>query len=314
VISEERDRELRAQLAALYRQAPTVIGFTGTDSDPLWPIHSDSIAARCPGIETGLPAFFVAELDQRGLDLPLTQARVLMNEAASCFVVLAELTVLPSDATRLAGVAPIARSAAEKAATVHWVLAPEGEWPDPEDFVGRLTRSLVVEISGIEQLLRFYPEIQTREITTTLTEARRRLLEIAEQECGTVVRNYNDSLRSIAGVDMPSLTQRVSRASDRPAYAEQSAGTHPTGHIALVSSQTSVGQSGLAAFPARSTMHGEGRVTEPAVTAFGHATVDVGRLLWPVEHWLIKDWVVSILAVWNAWCTENGCVPPDSPR
>jgi hypothetical protein len=304
-LSRRSDRRLRTELAALYRQAVEVVDF---GQEWPWTPSKESVAANEPRLVTGLQAFLVAEIAEgNGLNLPLTQARSLLREAAGCFEVLAALTVMESPVARLASVGPVARSAAEKSSTARWVLAGESPFVDPSDRTGRLTRALIVEISGIEQLLRFFPEIAREDTQEFLQAARTKLLTLAEVECGPVEVTKKQSLRSIAGVSLPSLTQRVSLASGNQFYAEQSAGTHPTGHSAVLTSHSSWAGDGIVYYETRSTVHGESRLVEPAVMAFCAGLARVGQLIEPLEAWSVERWAIELADKWTEWCVANGC-------
>lgn len=299
-ISSERDEEIRLRLAGQFRSVLDVIDPPNVDGT--WPIESGSPASTDALLTTGLPNFIVAEVSAGGVHLPLTQARSLMEEAAVSLVVLGVHTLANDPALRAAGIPPVARAAAEKAATAFWVL-------DPPDSSVRLTRSLVVEIAGLDSLLRFFPQIATEDgPEQRLRTARATLIQIAERDCGPVEYDKRDRL-SIDGIALPSLTKRVKDASGQDnAYAEQSASTHPTGHAALVQATDSWGCGPVVIYRGASTLHDEGRIVSPAAMSFARTAMAIANLIAcrPIYDAAVS-WLSGIADTWVEWCAENGC-------
>lgn len=301
-ISDSRDRELRSQLAVLYRQAPQLVAMDTDPSAPVWRVPPGSVAASERGIDTRLMAYAIAELStETGMHLPLTQARALLDDAARCFVALASLTESADVGVRRAAIGPLARSAAEKAATVLWVLKGSGR----EE---RLGRALLVELDGIAWLRTYYEHAQTQPPTTPrLDAARTRLLEIADDECGGHKLDKRGRVIAVGDQRLPSFTARVGAVTADDSYAEQSVYTHPTGHFLGVSSRESVARDGLSTFTPQSTLHDEGRLCEPAALALLLAMMEVASLLAPIPASIAPDWSTGVLNAWQTWCRENGC-------
>ncbi|WP_395156962.1 hypothetical protein [Ilumatobacter sp.] len=298
-ISPERDDAIRLRLAEQFRSAGEVIDPMSVEG--IWPIGPGSAASNDRLLTTGLPNFLVAEVSAGGVHLPLTQARSLMEEAAMAFVSLGLQSLAGDPALRAAAIPPIARAAAEKAATAFWVL-------DDPDSTMRLNRSLVVEIAGLDSLLRFYPQIATEDgPEQRLRAARDTLIHIAERDCGPV--RYKRTRLSINDVALPSLTQRVKNASGQDnAYAEQSASTHPTGHATLVRSTDSRGSGPVVTYRGSSTLHDEGRIVSPAAVSFARTATVVAQLIScrPIYD-RAAAWLPGIADSWSEWCSENGC-------
>lgn len=301
-ISDSRDCELRSQLAALYRQAPQLVALDTDPSAVVWRVPPGSVAASERGIDTRLMAYAVAELStETGMHLPLTQARALLDDTARCFVALASLTESPDAGVRRAAIGPLARSAAEKAATVLWVL----KGSDREE---RLSRALLVELDGIAWLRTYYEHAQKPPHTTPrLDAARTRLLEIADDECGGHRLDKRGRVIAVGDQRLPSFTARVGAVTADHSYTEQSVYTHPTGHFLGVSSNESVARDGLTTFTPQSTLHDEGRLCEPPALALLLAVMEVASLLAPVSSLIAETWATGVLNVWETWCSENGC-------
>lgn len=124
MITETVDREIRERLAGLYGQARDVLDLSSTDADRgVWIVSRESPAWTDEPIVTRLFAYMAPEFAQDGgLNLPLTQARILLGDAASCLQAAGVLTLTDDTAVRFAALAPVARSATERAATVEWLL------------------------------------------------------------------------------------------------------------------------------------------------------------------------------------------------
>lgn len=301
----EFDRGIRARLAAHFSHAPIVLDLGVCDTAAnVWRVSPGSPAHGEQGINTNMFTYLAPEIDDLslGMNLPLTQARALLMDAAWALEAVGIMTTQPEARVRFAAIAPLARSATERAATVVWVIG--GRHRNQ-----RLRRALLVEIRGLDHLMAYLPTIRKDSDDRDLRAMRRRLLEIADSEAGGHVLDKRGRLLSIGGETTPRYGDLVTQATGPTAYPELSVHTHPTGYLHAASSEWSGGGGGhrQASFVVRSTVHDEGRLCEPAVLSFGKALALVAGYI-GVVHDQAVDWVREIAATWGEWCTENGCV------
>lgn len=299
-VTSEFDARVRRDLSAAYRRAPALLGLGALDeARNVWTNAAGSAATREPLIETGLLVYAVAELDSGGVNLPLSQARSLLSDAAATFKALASITVDDDTAVRFSAIAPLARSITERASTVAWILAG----PNAEQ---RLQRSLLVEIRGLEFLLKYLPEIRNDRDSSDLVHARNRFLQIADDDAGGFAVDKKGMVLSVGGERRATLTSIVSEMTTPHTYAELSVHTHPTGYLQVASSETSSGGGGQVWFHRKSTVHDEGRLCEGAVLAFGRAVVTVANHIGS-EAGPVYAWTTDVVEHCREWCHANGC-------
>ncbi len=293
------DARVRAELSTAYRQAPAVLDLGMMDERRnVWKVEPGSPADQASLIETHL-FLYLASGREGGTNLPLTQARSLLADAAATFTALGLITIEEDAATRFASIAPLSRSIAERASTVAWVLAgiSAEQW---------LRRALLVEIRGLEFLLGYLPDVRVGRDAGDLEHARTRFLKIAEVNAGGYVLDKKGSVLSIGGEKRPTLTSVVSDAAGPSAYAELSVHAHPTGYLHVVSTEWSRGGNGQVWFDRKSTVHDEGRLCEGAVLAFSKAVVAVADQI-GCDDRPTYDWAARITGLWQEWCHANGC-------
>jgi hypothetical protein len=298
-VTPEFDAKVRADLSAAYRRAPAVLDLGMLDETRnIWKIGPGSHAERELLVKTRLFMYLVAEIDG-GTNLPLSQARSLLADAAATFVALGLLTIEEDSALRFAAIAPLARSIAERAATVAWVLTASTAEQ-------RLRRALLVELRGLEFLLAYLPEARRNRNGSDLEHARDRFLEIADVDAGGYELDKKGLVLRVGGETRPTLTSVVSEATVSAAYAELSAHAHPTGYLHLASAEWSRGGNGQVWFERKSTVHDEGRLCESAVLAFARAVVAVADQI-GCNSLPATEWAVGIARLWGKWCRSNGC-------
>jgi hypothetical protein len=241
-----------------------------------------------------MPPYFAAEIDpddeRMETNLPLTQARALLKDAAGALAAIGVLTVSEDELVRFAGIGPLARACAERAATVHWMMSGE-------DRDGRLRRALLVELSGIEALLRYLPHARLSRRDADLVAMKDRLLDLARENFA----DCDDDGRMIGGERLPSLTDRVNGASSPYGYAELNVFTHPTGHLHVTATDWSTGGYRQAAFLPESTIHDEGRLCEAAILPFVEALADVAVYIQVPDDPGLADWMERCAATWVEW-------------
>ncbi len=293
------DARVRAELSTAYRQAPAILDLGMIDEmRNVWKVEPGSPADRASLIETHLFTYLVAEIES-GTNLPLTQARSLLADAAATFTALGLLTIEQDAAVRFASIAPLSRSIAERASTVAWALAGSSAEQ-------RLRRALLVEIRGLEFLLGYLPDVRVDRDAGDLEYARTRFLEIASVNAGGYVLDKKGSVLSIGGEKRPTLTSVVSDAAGPFAYPELSVHAHPTGHLHVATTEWSKGGHGQVWFDRKSTVHDEGRLCEGAVLAFSKAVVAVAGQI-GCDDRRTYDWAAGITGLWQEWCHANGC-------
>lgn len=299
-VTREFDARVRADLSREYRRAPAVLDLGALDETRnVWRIGAGSRAEREPLIETRLFMYVAAEIDSGGTNLPLSQARSLLVDAAATFGALGLVTVEDEPALRFAAIGPLARSIAERASTVAWVLTGSSAEQ-------RLQRALLVEIRGLEFLLAYLPEVRVDRDASDLEHARDRFLEVADVAAGGYVLDKRGLVLSVGGETRPTLTSVVSDATVPPAYAELSAHTHPTAYLHVASTEWSGGGSGQVWFDRKSTVHDEGRLSDSAIVAFVKAVVAVADQI-GADSRPVYDWAAGITGLWQEWCCANGC-------
>lgn len=238
----------------------------------------------------------VADGEYSGTNLPLTQARSMILDAAGALMGIGWLTTCEDEQTRAASIGPLARACAERAATAYWVISGEGRDE-------RLIRSLLVEFDGIDRLERLFPQTRTNGFIGDVEDMKAQLLRIAHANFDLSL----DARLSIAGQTLPSLTKRVCSASTRYGYAELNAYTHPTGHRYATAAEWSVAAFAQLEFLPRSTLHNEGRLCEVAILCFARALETVSRYLDAPGLPQVREWVTQVVRIWNRWCNQNGC-------
>lgn len=299
LVASEFDATVRAALSNAYRRAPTVLRLGMLDdARNVWNIAPGSPAEREPLIETRLFMYLAAEID-RGTNLPLSQARSLLADAAAIFKVLGLVILEHETALRFASIAPLARSIAERSSTVAWVLTAD-------DAEKRLQRALLVEIRGLEFLIRYLPDVRVDRDASDLEHARERFLEIAEVDAGGYELDRARWVLSVGSETRPTLTSIVADSTTPSAYAELSVHSHPTGYLHVASTEWSSGGHGQVWFERKSTVHDEARLCEGALLAFSKALIaaadHIGANTRPVY-----EWAAGITNLWQDWCAENGC-------
>lgn len=300
-VTDEFDRDVRRRLATEFTAAPSLIdlGVTGADGPPVWTVAEKSAAAGDGGIETLMWAFLAAELDGDGtVNLPLTQARALLTDAAGSLAALGRITTDPDPALRFAATGPLARSSTERAALAWWVFSGT-------DRPQRLRRALAVEIEGVDSLLRYLPAARTDRSDNDLQRMRTRLVALADTEAGGYSTDERGRVR-IGGERRPSFTKLVTNTAGQDAYSELSAHTHPTGHLHVTNSDWSRGGHRQVAYEPRSTVHDEGRLCRPAVQTVAVALVTVSRYVGATGT-DVEPWLDRMAALWCEWCSVNGC-------
>lgn len=258
------DARIRNAVAELLLQSPDMARLGAEPAAPwLWTVTPEAAARRerisLPFHPYGLNDWLHGE-DSPGTNLPLSQARVLVADAAGALAAIGHLATTQDPQTRRAGIGPLARACAERASTVCWVLAN-----DDED--ERLKRSLLVELDGVNRLLNLLPHTRRTGDVTDVEQARTAFLRVAEERFGSC-ETSDRGVTSIDGLRVPSLTKRVTDATSAQGYAELNVFTHPTGHAVAAHTQTAAVEFGQVAWVPVSTLHEEGRLIEPAVLAF----------------------------------------------
>lgn len=294
------DAECRHALVGLLEQSRSLVSLgADADSGHGWRVQPDSIADRERVVLDIAPYFMhqlVSEGERIGTNLPLTQARSMVLDAAGALMGIGALTAVKDDNVRMACVGPLARACAERAATAHWVMSGAGE-------KDRLCRSLLVELSGISQLLKFLPHVREGGEIFDLEATRSEMLRVARNH----FKSVDDKGRTIDGQRLAALTDRVVGASYRHGYAELNAYTHPTGHRYASDAVYAVAESGQLDFVPRSTLHHEGRLCEVAVLCFARALEVIAAYLDAPGLPQVRKWAVDTTTVWGRWCRMNGC-------
>lgn len=299
-VTPEFDARVRADLSTKYRRAAAVLDLGVLDETRnVWRIGAGSPAEREPLIETRLFMYLAAEIDSGGTNLPLSQARSLLADAAATFAALGLLTVEHEPALRFAAIAPLARSITERASTVYWAL--KGSTAEQ-----RLKRALLIELRGLEFLLAYLPEVRVDRDASDLEHAKGSFLEIADVAAGGYVLDRRGLVLSVGGETRRTLTSVVSDATVPFAYAELSVHAHPTGYLEVASTEWSSGGRGQVWFDRKSTVHDEGRLSESALVAFVKAVVAVADQI-GADSRPVYDWAAGIISLWQEWCCANGC-------
>lgn len=301
-ITPELDRAIRDRLADAYRSGSRLVDLEATDDDAeVWTIAQGSPADEEAGIEVRMLPYIANELGEPPgqTNLPLTLARSLLVDAGASIDVLGYVTRVESAAVRFATMAPIARSCTERAATAAWVIGGS-------DRLQRLSRALIVELRGVESLLRYLPTVRRTRDTEDLHTVRQRLLAIAESECGGYRLDNADRVLEVGEERRLSWSALVSAVTTPYAYAELSVHTHPTGHLHAASAEWFGGGHRQASFMPKSTLHDEGRICEPAVLAYARALTDVAIYIGTATS-APQKWGGRVVGLWREWCLANGC-------
>jgi hypothetical protein len=298
-IDAELDAKIRARVAELYLQAPTVAFPEG----PLtgWEPASDSPAARAQGIL--LPSFIgTIEGSDGGVDLALSVAHGFLREAASQIATVSMLTLAPPP-IRWGTIGPIARPAAERGATVRWLLSA------PTDSQ-RLAWALLIELRDGDNHLKWLGE------DASLEHWMPELVAVAADVLGVTVETDNRGRTiSVAGERMPALTELIRGASslgdpDDQSYAELSIFTHPTGLLARAfNTGGHYVEHRQLMFEPDASLHAEARLMEDCTVAFAQATLLAHTYLGHEERakTALIEWMQAITSAWIEWCTANGC-------
>lgn len=307
------DQDIRTRLAAQYRRALTLVrlgvpfneGYWSWEAEPSSPADVDSPAAL------RLPHTFIAELsfstheahqDRRhGVKIPLSQARELLNLAAGGINALAAVTALGSaedDIARRASIGTIARASLENSATAIWVISGD-------DRDERLKRALLLEITGIEQLLKYIGSARATGETDDLRRSRDAYVKLAEDDLKLDVTL--NGVPKIAGTQVPKKTELIEMAVERNPYPELSSFAHPNSFHGATLATYSGGKDGQFFNVGSSSFHTEGRLAEPALHAFALALVNIADYVGYSGPLPLSEWITKCVQLWNQWCTRNGC-------
>lgn len=313
-VSEEFDHGIRERLTEQYRRAGEFLrlGAPYADGYWTWNVAAGSDAWHDGTIALRLRHTFIAELEftsvgdhprlsTSGVRLPVSQVRELLVLAAGGVHAIAGLNSQSSskdEVVRRASIGAVARSSLEHSASAIWVLRGEGR-------DGRLARALLLEITGIEQLLKYLGAARsTGEIGDLLT-ARDAYVKVAKEELGVVVDL--ERVPKLDGMQVPKKTELIEEAIGGNPYPELSSFAHPNPFHGSTLESTSGGRDGQFMTVGGSTIHTESRLVEPTLVAFAHALVLVGRYVGSSEAVDIRAWLESCVGIWNEWCDRNGC-------
>lgn len=278
------------------------------------PFHRNSKANYDFVNRLGLPSSFVAEVNTRaekiigdaedhpdGINLPLSQARELLTTAAGAAEAAATLTQLTSagsEMTRRASLGSVARTAVENSLRVQWVL--EGNTKEE-----RIKRAVLVELKSINQSLRYLPAARLNNNDRDLRHAQEVYVKLVEDELGLDVDLHETP--KIHGLQLPNIGREAQRVLRDESYIELSAFTHPNSYLASVTSSYSAGEKGQYIIVPESTLHTEGRLMQPALTAFVKATTSVAEYLGRDDNTELVTWISTCADLWDEWCERNGC-------
>lgn len=312
-VSERFDQDIRNSLAAQYRRAPTLLrlgepfkeGYWSWTAEPSSPASLDSPAAL------RLPHTFIAELNfsdreelqdrRHGVKIPLSQARELLNLAAGGINALAAITALGSaedDFARRASIGTIARASLENSATALWVISGD-------DRDERLKRALLLEITGIEQLLKYIGTARATGEVSDLLRSRDAYVGLARDDLKLEVTL--NGVPKIAGTQVPKKTELIEMAVQRNPYPELSSFAHPNSFHGATLATYSGGTDGQFFTVGSSSVHTEGRLAEPALHAFALALIRIAEYVGHRDPLPISEWITECVTLWNKWCTMNGC-------
>lgn len=301
-VSPMFDMEVRAKIRDALRRSLTVVRL-GADDDQvgwLWAPATGSAAAserqslRCfPYVISDLGAGALP-----GTNLALSQSREMLADSAGSLTAIGELTVIDDPCVRRSSIGPLARACAEKAATAFWVM----KGLDEDD---RFRRALIVELAGLDRLLQLLPATRSGGTVGDVEAARDEFVRIGKATFSSCEKGRRGW--TIDGHSMPSLTDRVQSVTSFTSYAELNVFTHPTGHVMAAHSRVSSARQGQVATAPESSVHDEGRLTEPAVLAFGRALEVAAAYMGIDARAELMDWAASIADLWSRWCGANGC-------
>ena len=297
------DMEVREALGDALRDSISAVRL-GAERDEqgswLWVPAPGSAAASERQSLRSFP-YFINEFRadcERGTNLALSQAREMLADAAGSLAAIGELTVVRDPSVRRASIGPVARACAERAATTFWVISGG----DEKD---RLRRALLVELAGLDRLLKLLPGTRSEGKVDDVEVARDEFIRISTATFSTCERGKRGW--TIDGHSMPSLTDRVQAVTTSVNYAELNVFTHPTGYVMAAHSETVRAGHGQVATVPESSLHDEGRLSEPAVLAFARALEVVSAYLGADARGELTAWAASIAALWARWCRANGC-------
>lgn len=313
-VTAKFDKSIRRRLSEKYRSAGDFVrlGSPYADGYWTWEIAEGSDAFRDEPITLGLRHTFVAALDflsrredagrsSAGVRLPLSQTRELLVLAAGGIQAVAELTsrtAAKDEVVRRASIGAVARASLEHSATAVWVLAGE-------DRDERLARALLLEISGVEQLIKYFFEARAGSGIDDLLWARDAYVKVAMEDLGAEVDL--ERIPKIDGMQVPKKTELIEQAIGRNPYPELSSFAHPNPFHGSTLESSSGGREGQFVTVGGSTIHTEARLVEPTLLSFGVALAMVARYVGSEQAEGIVPWLESCVDIWSEWCGENGC-------
>lgn len=312
-VSEEFDQDIRTSLAAQYRRALSLVrlGEPFNEGYWSWSVEKDSPASADLPTALRLPHTFIAELDfsdlddrrerHHGIKLPLSQARELLNLAAGGINALATITALggaEDDIARRASIGAIARASLENSSTALWVISGR-------DRDERLKRALLLEITGIEQLLKYMGSARVTGEVDDLRRSRDAYVKLVEDDLKMDITL--SGVPKIAGTQVPKKTELVEMAVDRNPYPELSSFAHPNSFHGATIALFSGGKEGQFFNVGSSSVHTEGRLAEPALHAFALALVEIAEYTGHRGPLQLSEWITACVNLWNRWCRRNGC-------
>ena len=305
---------MRARMSSELRSAADILRLGEPDREGQWAwrVAPDSAACSDGLVMLRLPHTFVAEIDlmsrtpepkvaSGGVRVPLSQARELLSVAAGGFGAIAAVTEIDSpegSAVRRASIGSIARSSLEHSATATWVLSGG-------DRSERLKRSIILEVSGIEELLKFLGDARISGETGDLIHARDAYVKLANDELGLGVSLGKPP--KIDGLQVPKKTEIIEAAIGGNPYPELSAFSHPNSFHGSTLESHSGGREGQFFNLGDSTMHTEGRLVEPALASFAVAVATVAGYTGSAGSSSLTEWATRCFELWKEWCRGNDC-------
>lgn len=312
VVAEDFDAEVRRELCGLLASTVPRLGLVGTSEggQMAWDVTKGSPASDAVLVAQGTWDWVVAALnDAGGVDLVLTVAGGFLREGVEGLALVGHIQTLRVEA-RLAGLGPVVRAAAEKLVTAAWIV-------DAESPEARLARAVLVELDGIQWQLRYLADAGEEQMHDELqadhdgiVQAVKDLLgpeAVKRGSAGTVVRVVGEQLPTKTGL-FNYVLSGAEKNRGRAMYGEHSVFAHPTGYLRVVYAEPLRGVEGTQLLYApRSTVHDEGRLIEGALIAFAHATANFGYYIGCDLRPAVTDLITSAVALWERWCTANGC-------
>lgn len=312
-VPEKFDQDIRTRLAAQYRRALELVRLGEPFNEGYWSWKAEprSSASEDSPAALRLPHTFIAELSfsdheelrgrQHGVKIPLSQARELLNLAAGGINALATITGLGSaedDIARRASVGSIARASLENSATALWVIGGG-------DRDERLKRALLLEITGIEQLLKYIGSARATGEVDDLRRSRDAYIKLAKDDLKLDVTL--NGVPKMAGMQVPKKTELIEMAVERNPYPELSSFAHPNSFHGAILAKSSGGKDGQFFNVGSSSVHTEGRLAEPALHAFALALVKIAEYIGYQGPFSLAEWITDCVKLWNQWCARNGC-------